>query len=90
MTVHMDVDEVRTGGTGLRGLAPNGQTASRRVERPATTAAERNRGFPTGDAGGGGRGAGGRADDEVERESFLVEDPEEDVWGIGKDDDPYA
>jgi hypothetical protein len=51
MTVHMDVEEVRTGGTGLRGLAPNGQAASRRVERPAATAAERNRGFATGDAG---------------------------------------
>jgi hypothetical protein len=41
--------------------------------------------------GGGGRGAGGNQDNEVERESFLVEDPEEDVWGIGKDDDnPYS
>ncbi|GAA2166276.1 MULTISPECIES: hypothetical protein [Glycomyces] len=41
--------------------------------------------------GGGGRGAGTGQDNEVERESFLVEDPEEDVWGIGKDDeDPYA
>jgi hypothetical protein len=40
---------------------------------------------------GGGRGAGAGQDNEVERESFLVEDPEEDVWGIGKDDeDPYA
>jgi hypothetical protein len=33
---------------------------------------------------GGGRGAGGRSDDEVTRESFLVEDPDEDVWGVAK------
>jgi hypothetical protein len=51
MTVHMDVDDVRTGGTGLRGLAPNSQAASRRVERPAATAAEKNTGFATGEAG---------------------------------------
>lgn len=51
MTVHMDVEDVRTGGTGLRGLAPNSQAASRRVERPAATAAEKNTGFATGDAG---------------------------------------
>jgi len=51
MTVHMDVDDVRSGGSGLRGLAPNAQNASRRVERPAATAAEKNRGFATGDAG---------------------------------------
>ena len=51
MTVHMDVDDVRTGGTGLRSLAPNSQAASRRVERPAATAAENNTGFATGEAG---------------------------------------
>ena len=51
MTVHMDVDDVRTGGSGLRSLAPGAQNASRRVERPAATAAERNTGFATGDAG---------------------------------------
>ena len=51
MTVHMDVDDVRTGGTGLRSLAPNSQNASRRVERPAATAAEKNTGFATGEAG---------------------------------------
>lgn len=51
MTVHMDVDDVRTGGTGLRGLAPNSQAASRRVERPAATAAEKNTGFATSEAG---------------------------------------
>jgi len=51
MTVHMDVDDVRTGGTGLRGLAPNSQAVSRRVERPAATAAEKNTGFATGEAG---------------------------------------
>ncbi|HEY1093845.1 MAG TPA: hypothetical protein VGE61_04030 [Glycomyces sp.] len=40
---------------------------------------------------GGGRGAGAGQDNEIERESFLKEDPDEDVWGIGKDDeDPYA
>lgn len=33
---------------------------------------------------GGGRGAGGQNENEVERESFLTEDPDEDVWGIGK------
>jgi uncharacterized protein YukE len=39
---------------------------------------------------GGGRCAGGKTDDEVTRESFLVEDPDEDVWGIGKAaDDRY-
>ena len=42
-------------------------------------------------AGGGGRGGGANQDNEVERESLLIEDPEEDVWGIGKsEDDPYA
>ncbi|WP_030162133.1 hypothetical protein [Glycomyces sp. NRRL B-16210] len=51
MTVHMDVDDVRTGGTRLRGLAPGAQNASRRVERPAQTAADRNGGFATGEAG---------------------------------------
>ncbi|SDD90234.1 hypothetical protein [Glycomyces harbinensis] len=51
MTVHMDVDDVRSGGSGLRGLAPGAQNASRRVERPAQAAAERNPGFATGDAG---------------------------------------
>jgi hypothetical protein len=41
-------------------------------------------------AGGGGRGAGGRSDDEVTRESFLIEDPDEDVWGVAKAaDDQY-
>ncbi|WP_026931559.1 hypothetical protein [Glycomyces tenuis] len=40
---------------------------------------------------GGGRGGAGAADDELTRESKLLEDPEEDVWGIGGgDDDPYA
>jgi len=39
---------------------------------------------------GGGRGAGGKTDDEVTRESILTEDPDEDVWGIGSEDDPYA
>jgi uncharacterized protein YukE len=39
---------------------------------------------------GGGRGAGGRSDDEVTRESFLIEDPDEDVWGVAKAaDDQY-
>jgi hypothetical protein len=51
MTVHMDVDDVRSGGSGLRSLAPGAQNASRRVERPAAAAAERNPGFATGDAG---------------------------------------
>jgi hypothetical protein len=51
MTVHMDVEDVRTGGTGLRNLAPNSQNASRRVERPAAAAADQNHGFATGDAG---------------------------------------
>ncbi|MEU5154439.1 hypothetical protein [Glycomyces sp. NPDC021274] len=41
--------------------------------------------------GGGGRGGGANQDNEVERESFLTEDPDDDVWGIGKDDDnPYT
>ncbi|WP_205328562.1 hypothetical protein [Glycomyces sp. YM15] len=52
---------------------------------PAGTGAKAGAGGMMG--GGGGRGAGGKQDEEVERESFLVEDPEEDVWGIGKDDD---
>jgi hypothetical protein len=30
-------------------------------------------------------------DEEFERESFLTEDPEEDVWGIGTDEgNPYV
>ncbi|SDD67755.1 WXG100 family type VII secretion target [Glycomyces harbinensis] len=58
---------------------------------------------PVGATGAGARtGAGGFmgapgarganvADDEVERESFLLEDPDEDVWGIGTDkDNPYV
>jgi hypothetical protein len=51
MTVHMDVDGVRAGGSGLRDFAPGAQNASRRVERSAQTAAECNPGFATGDAG---------------------------------------
>lgn len=51
MTVHMNVDDVRSGGTGLRGLAPGARNASRRVERPAQDAADRNGGFATGEAG---------------------------------------
>jgi len=51
MTVHMDVEGVRTGGTGLRAMASHSQAAPRRVERPAASAADRNRGFATGDAG---------------------------------------
>ncbi|MBO3734244.1 hypothetical protein [Glycomyces niveus] len=39
---------------------------------------------------GGGRGAGGNQDNEVERESFLTEDPEDDVWGIAKDEETYS
>ena len=58
---------------------------------------------PMGTTGSGGRtgtggllgspGARGPADpdDEFERESFLVEDPEEDVWGIGSaENNPYV
>ncbi|MEU6858256.1 hypothetical protein AB0B28_05190 [Glycomyces sp. NPDC046736] len=51
MTVHMDVEDVRSGGTGLRDMAGNAQNASRRVERPAASAADRNPGFATGEAG---------------------------------------
>ncbi|GAA2299879.1 hypothetical protein GCM10009853_065230 [Glycomyces scopariae] len=41
-------------------------------------------------AGGGARGAGGGSDDETSRESKLIEDPDEDVWGIAKAaDDRY-
>jgi hypothetical protein len=51
MTVHMDVDDVRTGGTGLGGLGTQRQDDSRQGERPAATAAEKNTGFATGEAG---------------------------------------
>ncbi|WP_335989535.1 hypothetical protein [Glycomyces sp. MUSA5-2] len=34
--------------------------------------------------GGGRGGGGGRPEDENARESTLIEDPDEDVWGIGK------
>ncbi|MEU6248093.1 hypothetical protein [Glycomyces sp. NPDC047010] len=40
--------------------------------------------------GGGRGGGGGRSEDENARESNLIEDPDEDVWGIGKAaDDMY-
>lgn len=51
MTVHMDVDGVRAGGSGLRDFAPRAQSASQRTALPAQTAADRNPGFATGDAG---------------------------------------
>ncbi|THV26984.1 hypothetical protein [Glycomyces paridis] len=51
MTLHMDVDDVRSGGAGLRGLAPGAQNAPRRVEGPSRSAADRNGGFATGEAG---------------------------------------
>lgn len=45
----------------------------------------------TGGFMGGAPGSRTVPDDEVERESFLVEDPEEDVWGIGtEEDNPYV
>ncbi|MEU6248099.1 hypothetical protein [Glycomyces sp. NPDC047010] len=64
-------------------------------------------GAPANAAGGPGTGAGSRGlggmvgapgargtanpDDEFERESFLTEDPDEDVWGIGTaEDNPYV
>ncbi|MCD0443576.1 hypothetical protein LO763_08035 [Glycomyces sp. A-F 0318] len=51
MTVHMDVDGVRAGGSGLRDFAPVARNASQRTELPAQTAADRNPGFATGGAG---------------------------------------
>lgn len=50
-------------------------------------------GVAGGMVGGAGRGAGSKTDDEAERETWLTEDPDEDVWGIGKhqdEDNPYA
>lgn len=52
MAVHMDVQEVRVGGSALRTLAPRVRNASSRVESPAAAAAEQNAGFATGRAGG--------------------------------------
>lgn len=51
MTVHMDVEDVRTGGTRLRALSTEPKNASQRVEGPAATAAESNPGFTAGEAG---------------------------------------
>ncbi|HLU27273.1 MAG TPA: WXG100 family type VII secretion target [Glycomyces sp.] len=46
---------------------------------------------PGGMMGAPGARGGAAPDNEVERESFLREDPEEDVWGIGDaESDPYA
>jgi uncharacterized protein YukE len=40
---------------------------------------------------GGGRGVGAGSDEETDRESNLIEDPDEDVWGIAKAaDERYA
>ncbi|WP_335989543.1 WXG100 family type VII secretion target [Glycomyces sp. MUSA5-2] len=83
-----EAGSVPTGGTagpvgGVIG-APAGATGG-----PASTAGGR-----TGLGGMvGAPGARGAAnpDDEFERESFLTEDPDEDVWGIGTvEDNPYV
>lgn len=83
-----EAGSVPTGGTagpvgGVIG-APTGSTGG-----PASTAGGR-----TGMGGMvGAPGARGTAnpDDEFERESFLTEDPDEDVWGIGTvEDNPYV
>lgn len=51
MTVHMDVEDVRTGGARLRAMSTDPKHASERVESPAATAAESNPGFTAGEAG---------------------------------------
>jgi hypothetical protein len=81
------------GGVGTGGLPATGAPAGGGTGTATMLGAPAN--APTGNAAkagmgggmmgaGGGRGAGGNQDNEVERESFLVEDPEEDVWGIAK------
>jgi hypothetical protein len=90
------------GAGGLGGGLPTGTGApSGGGMGTATMVGAAAGGTPTGTApkaagggmmGGGGRGAGAGQGNEVERESFLIEDPEEDVWGIGHDgdDNPYS
>ncbi|MCD0446711.1 hypothetical protein LO763_24130 [Glycomyces sp. A-F 0318] len=78
--------------SGGSGTAPGGVFAS--TAAGGAPAAGTGSGARPG-AGGfmGAPGARGAAvpDDEVERESFLVEDPEEDVWGIGTaEGNPYV
>lgn len=86
-----------TGGlSGAATLAGGGMGGTTMVGAPAGGGAPTGTGAKAGaggmmGAGGGGRGGGANQDNEVERESFLTEDPEEDVWGIGKaEDDPFA
>ncbi|GAA2125769.1 WXG100 family type VII secretion target [Glycomyces algeriensis] len=85
------------GGLGSGGLggattpAGGGMGAATMVGATAGGAAAKSGAGGMMGGGGGGRGGGAGQDNEVERESFLTEDPEEDVWGIGKaDDDPYS
>ncbi|THV41518.1 hypothetical protein [Glycomyces buryatensis] len=51
MPVHMDIEDVRTGGNRLRMLATQSKNASDRVQTPAATAADTNPGFTAGGAG---------------------------------------
>lgn len=83
-------ESVPTGGGS--GGAPVGLVGSPTGTTGATTSGGTG---PRGGVGGllGAPGARGpiNPDDEYERESFLTEDPEEDVWGIGSDEDsPYV
>ncbi|MEU6858255.1 hypothetical protein AB0B28_05185 [Glycomyces sp. NPDC046736] len=76
------------------GVGPQGGMGGATLAAPTAPAAAGagrpgGAGGMMGGAGGGARGAGG-SDSETERESKLLEDPDEDVWGIGSDDDPYA
>ncbi|WP_051393300.1 WXG100 family type VII secretion target [Glycomyces arizonensis] len=74
-------------GAGVGGLigTPSGSAS------PTTPTGPGGRPGPGGMVGAPGSRGAVNPDDEYERESFLVEDPEEDVWGIGTDEDsPYA
>ncbi len=82
------------GGIGGGGVPSGGVPSSGGGMGAATMVGAQAAGTATGSGGktgtggmmgaGGGRGAGGQNENEVERESFLTEDPDEDVWGIGK------
>ncbi|MFB9658980.1 WXG100 family type VII secretion target [Glycomyces mayteni] len=87
------------GGVGApdAGTVPTGTTAGPVGVVGAPANAAGGPGTSTGSRGLGGMvgapGARGGAnpDDEFERESFLTEDPDEDVWGIGTaEDNPYV
>jgi uncharacterized protein YukE len=77
-----------TGGLGAgAGSTAQGGMGTGLLNAPAAAPASGSKtgtGAMMGAGSGGGRGAAGGADDGHERESTLVEDPDEDVWGIAK------